>query len=224
MEQRRFEEERGLVAIKFYQRRQVLYGKILVMAGSEGDAHRLFDPDRELAGKIFRAGKVFSAESGVKNLMELNLATGDVKKLAVNPANLAVAARGGTVAYFANRDAKDRSGTEGRLVVMKKGGQPAVVVAADKFVDGATKNNGLHGFGNTIALTPDGKRVFISGKDSIGRTERLQMFDGAAIRLFPDASVKPSFLQASDVVVNASFAAFKVGADNNTTLAYIRLK
>jgi len=166
----------------------------------------------------------FSAESGVKNLMELNLATGDVKKLAVNPANLAVAARGGTVAYFANRDAKDRSGTEGRLVVMKKGGQPAVVVAADKFVDGATKNNGLHGFGNTIALTPDGKRVFISGKDSIGRTERLQMFDGAAIRLFPDASVKPSFLQASDVVVNASFAAFKVGADNNTTLAYIRLK
>lgn len=166
----------------------------------------------------------FSAESGVRNLMELNLATGEVKKLSVNPASTAVASRGGTVAYFANRDAKDRSGTEARLVVMKKGGQPTIVVPTDKFVDGSTKNNGLHGFGNTIAITPDGNRIFISGKDSIGRTERLQMYDGKTIRLFPDATTKPAFLQASDVVANASFIGFKVGTDAKTELAYIRLK
>ena len=166
----------------------------------------------------------FSAESGVRNLMELNLSSGATRKLGVNPASTAVAARGGTLAYFANRDAKDRNGTEARLVVMKKGGQPAVVVPTDKFVDGSTKNNGLHGFGNRIAITPDGARVFISGKDSIGRTERLQMFDGKTIRLFPDTSVKPAFLQASDVAANASFAAFKVGTDAKTELAYIRLK
>jgi hypothetical protein len=166
----------------------------------------------------------FSAESGQKNLMELSFADGSVKKLAVNPATSAVDAAGGTVAYFANRDAKDRNATEARLAVMKRGGQPTVIVPTDKFVDGSTKNNGLHGFGNVVAVTPDGKRVFISGKDSIGRTERLQMYDGTSIRLFPDAAAKPAFLQATDVTANASLAAFKTGADANTTLAYIKLK
>ncbi|QQS32447.1 MAG: hypothetical protein IPM50_12400 [Acidobacteriota bacterium] len=166
----------------------------------------------------------FSAESGQKNLMEINLVDGSVKKLSVNPATSAVMAAGGTVAYFAHRDAKDRNATEARLAVMKRGGQPAVMVPTDKLVDGSTRNSGLHGFGNTVAVTPDGKRVFISGKDSIGRTERLQMYDGKTVRLFPDPTVKPAFLQATDVVANGSFAAFKTGTDANTTLGYIKLK
>ncbi len=166
----------------------------------------------------------FSAESGQKNLMEIDLIDGNIKKLTVNPATSAVIAAGGTVAYFANRDAKDRNATEARLVVMKKGGAPAVVVPTDKFIDGSTRNNGLHGFGNTLAMTPDGRRVFISGKDSIGRTERLQMYEGTNLRVFPDATSRPAFLPGTDVVANASFAAFKTGENNNTVLAYIRLK
>lgn len=171
-------------------------------------------------GKLF----YFSAESGQKNLMELDLMDGSVKKLGVNPATTAIAASGGTVAYFANRDAKDRNSTEARLVVIKKGGQPNVVMPTDKFVDGSTKNNGIHGFGSVIAITLDGRHVFIAGKDSIGRTERLQHYDGTTLRLFPDPAVNPAFLQASDVVANHAFVAFKTGGDNNTTLAYIRLK
>ncbi|QYO66908.1 hypothetical protein [Leptolyngbya sp. 7M] len=99
-----------------------------------------------------------SRESGQRNLMELNFTNGSVRKLAVNPATTPVAAAGGTVAYFANRDANDRNATEARLVVMKRGAAPAVIVPTNKFIDGSTKNNGLHGFGNSIAITPDGRR------------------------------------------------------------------
>lgn len=165
-----------------------------------------------------------SAEGTERNLMELDFTNGSVRKLAVNPATTAVAAAGGTVAYFANRDQKDRNATEARLVVMKRGAAPAVVVPTDKFIDGSTKNNGLHGFGNKIAITSDGRRVFISGKDSIGRTERLQMYDGTTLRVFPDAASRPAFLPASDVVAGGSLVAFKTGENNNTTLAYIRLR
>ncbi|HMO81850.1 MAG TPA: hypothetical protein PKD24_13755 [Pyrinomonadaceae bacterium] len=166
----------------------------------------------------------FSAESGQKNLMEINLVNGSVRKLGVNPATSAVAAAGGTVAYFANRDAKDRSSTHARLAVARKGGAPTIAVAADRFVDGRTRNNGLHGFGNTVAVTPDGRRVFVSGKDAVGRTDRLQVYEGTTMRLFPDPSVNPAFLQATDVAVSATLAAFKTGADANTTLGYIRLR
>lgn len=31
-----------------------------------------------------------------------------------------------------------------------------IAVPTDRFVDGRMRNNGLHGFGNTIAITPDG--------------------------------------------------------------------
>jgi hypothetical protein len=166
----------------------------------------------------------FSAESGQKNLMEINLVDGSVKKLSVNPATSAVMAAGGTVAYFAHRDAKDRNSTHARLAVMRGSGAPAIAVPADRFVDGRTRNNGLHGFGNTIAITPDGRRVFVSGKDSVGRTDRLQVYEGTTMRLFPDSTVTPAFLQATDVTANASFVAFKTGTDANTTLGYIKLK
>lgn len=166
----------------------------------------------------------FSRESGQKNLMELNLSDGSVRKLSVNPAISAVMAAGGTVAYFVNRDAKDRNSTHARLAVIRGSGGPVIAVPEDRFVDGRTRNNGLHGFGNTITITPDGKRVFVSGKDSIGRTDRLQVYEGTTMKLFPDGSVNPAFLQATSVTANSSFVAFKTGTDANTMLGYMKLR
>jgi hypothetical protein len=168
----------------------------------------------------------FDGKSGVHSVYRLNLRTGAKTKLAVNPATFLVAAGGGTVAYFARRDARDMNGTEARLVMLKKGGAPAVAVPADKFIDGATKNNGMMGFGNRIAVTPDGRYVFISGSDSIGATEILQYADGAGVKLVSGSTsaTRPKPLPGSDVVASTSLVAFKTGAGQNTSLAYIKLR
>lgn len=151
----------------------------------------------------------------------LNVRTGAAKKMTRGQFGMAL--RGGTFCYFAARDARDSNSTEARAVVGKVGGEPNVF-AADKPVDGATKNNGLQGFASSAAVTPDGKLVFMAGQDSIGRAERLNVHDGQTLRLVPDASASPAFLQASDVVASSTFVAFKTGANNDTTLAYIRLR
>lgn len=151
----------------------------------------------------------------------LNVKTGAAKKLTRGQYGLAL--RGGTFCYFAARDAKDANSTEARAVVGKVGGEQNIY-AADKPVDGATKNNGLHGFASSAAVTPDGKQIFMAGQDSIGRAERLNVHDGQTVRLVPDASASPAFLLASDVVASSTLVAFKTGANNDTTLAYIRLR
>jgi len=168
----------------------------------------------------------FDHKSGIHSVYELNLRTGAKQKLGVNPATFLAAAGGGTVAYFVRRDAKDMNGTEARLVVIKKGGAPVILVTTDKFIDGSTKNNGLMGIGNKIAITPDGKYVFISGADSIGATEILQYYDGNGVKLVSDSisSTKPKALGGSDVTASSSIAAFKIGSNNDTSLAYINLK
>ncbi len=168
----------------------------------------------------------FDAKSGKKNLMQMNLRTGDTKQVGEFPATLSVGANGGTVAYFLDRDAKDKNGTEARLAVMKKGGAPVIVAPTDRFIDGSTRNNGIIGFGNMIAVTPDGKYVFIAGNESVGRTEILQYYDGTGVKLVNDgiSATKPKALPGSDIVANSSLVAFKIGTDNNTSLAYIKLK
>lgn len=209
------------------------YEKVAAIMFKSGDAEPILHDVTDTNGisnELMAVGGdtlyYFDRKSGVHSVYELNLRTGAKKALAVNPAIFLAATGGGTTAYFARRDAKDMNGTEARLVVMRKGSAPAILVPTDKFVDGATKNNGLMGFGNRIAITPDGKYVFISGQDTIGRTEVLQYYDGTGVKLVSDSAsaTKPTALLGSDVVANGSFAAFKIGANNDTNLAYIKLK
>lgn len=168
----------------------------------------------------------FGAKSTKSNLFQMNLRTGEIKQVGEFPAAPSVGANDGTVAYFLDRDAKDKNGTEARLAVMKKGGTPVVAAPTDRFIDGSTKNNGIIGFGNMIAVTPDGKYVFIAGNESVGRTEILQYYDGAGVKLVNDgiSATSPKALPGSDIVANSSLVAFKIGTDNNTSLAYIKLK
>jgi hypothetical protein len=133
------------------------------------------------------------------------------------------ALRADTYVYFADRDSKDTLGIVARAAVGKISEKPVFVTGEAK-VDGATANNGYIGFGSSVAVTPDGKQIFVAGRDDIGRTERLQAYRAGKFALVPDASVRPAFLQASDVIASSSIVAFKVGVDNRTTLAYIKLK
>jgi hypothetical protein len=175
-----------------------------------GEAQMKFDD-----GKIlFQTGEAYP------RALILDVTTGKITEL--SKAIFGMALSGGKYVYFASRDAKDKSSINARAAVGTVGTQP-------KFSDGETPiggstSNGVVGFGSSAAITPDGKHIFIAGAETVGRTERLQNFAGGKFSAMADSSVKPAFLQASDVVASNSIIAFKVGSDNNTTLGYIKLK
>jgi hypothetical protein len=170
----------------------------------------------------FDNGKIlFQTNENYPRAILLDTETGKTTDLGLAKYDMAL--RGGTYLFFAARDAKDNVGITSRAAVGKVGARPAFVIG-DKPVDGKTKNNGYVGFGASAAITPDGKQVFIAGMEDVGRTERFQVYNGRGFLTLPDASVNPAYLQASDVVASSSLVAFKVGADNRTTLAYIRLR
>jgi hypothetical protein len=170
----------------------------------------------------FDNGKIlFQTNENYPRAILLDTETGKTTDLGLAKYDMAL--RGGTYLFFAARDAKDNVGITSRAAVGKVGARPAFVIG-DKPVDGKTKNNGYVGFGASAAITPDGKQAFIAGMEDVGRTERFQVYNGRGFLTLPDASVNPAYLQASDVVASSSLVAFKVGADNRTTLAYIRLR
>lgn len=209
------------------------YEKIAAIQFKSGDTEPLLHDITDTSGMSNEPIAVggdhvyyFDRKSGVHSVYQLNLRTGAKQRLAINPATFSVSAGGGTVAYFARRDAKDMNATEAVIVIASKGGTPAIPTAAGKFIDGSTKNGGLMGYANTIAITPDGRYVFLSGADSIGTTEILQYYDGSGVKLLNDGGpvTKPKALAGSDIVAGPALVAFKIGANNNTSLAYINLK
>lgn len=152
----------------------------------------------------------------------LDLKSKTPRVFALNPAISDLDLQGQTVAYFVKRDAKDAHSNLARLAIGKIDGTSSVSLATGNFVDGKTRNNGLIGFGSSVAICGDGT-IFLAGKESIGRSDRLQVVRDGKISLFPDATVKPAFLQASDVIASGRWVAFKTGSNNKTRLSYIQL-
>lgn len=174
-----------------------------------------------MAQMRFDDGKVlFQTAESYKRAMLLDVASGNITELSRAQHDMAL--KGGTYVYFAARDSKDSSSITGRAAVGKVGAQPKFTVGATPI--GGSKNNGLVGFGASVAITPDGKQIFIAGMETAGRTERLQIYRRGKFALQRDASYRPGFMQASDVVASSRIVAFKTGKDNTTTLAYIKLK
>lgn len=152
--------------------------------------------------------------------MLIDAATGKITEM--SKAVHAMAVGGGTYVYFAERSSDDNLGIIARAAVGKAGSQPTF--SAGKTGIGGTPNNGIVGFGASAAITPDGKQIFIAGMEDVGRTERLQIYRAGKFVPLADASEKPAFLRASDITASDSIVAFKVGADNQTTVGYIKLK
>jgi hypothetical protein len=169
----------------------------------------------------FDGGKIlFQTGEPYGRAMLLDAVSGKITEMSRSVHSMALA--GGTYIYFAERDSSDASGIIARAATGQSGAQPAFAAGKDGI--GGTPSNGVVGFGSSAAVTPDGKQIFIAGTEDVGRTERLQVFRAGKFAPLADASEKPAFLRASDVVASNTIVAFKVGADNQTTLGYIKLK
>ena len=168
----------------------------------------------------FDDGKIlFQTGESYQRAILLDVASGNITEM--SRAKYDMALSGGTYVYFGDRDSKDSSSIIARTAVGKVGAQPKFSAGATPV--GGSKNNGTIGFGASAAITPDGKQIFIAGMEDVGRTERFQVYRRGKFALQRDASVKPAFLQASDVVASSKIVAFKIGRDNLTKLGYIKL-
>ena len=170
---------------------------------------------------VFDNGKIlFQSGETKEKAVILDVASGKFTDMSQAVYGMAMA--GGKFVYFANRGSNDYHGISSRAVVGKVGSQPKL--SAGKKRISTSANHGMVGFGSTAAITPDGKYIFIAGLDDVGQTERFQTYKGARFVAQRDATEKPAFLKASDLVASSKIVAFKIGRDNKTKLGYIKLK
>ena len=101
-----------------------------------------------------------------------------------------VARNGGSFLYFLDRDANDSNGGDLRSAIGSIATDADIATfneagdAADaNFIDGSTTNNGVRGWGQMGAITDDGDLFFISGWDSVGSGEYLQVSNGGPFSL-----------------------------------------
>jgi hypothetical protein len=185
--------------------------------GGIGDAVFTFDD-----GYIF-----FEDDEAFGNGWFLNTADGTATQMNENPTNAEMCHAGGSFVYFVDRDANDSNGSDYRSAIGTVPSQSATL-AGDTEIDGSTTNNGFVGWSQACGVTPDGSRLFLSGKTSIGSGEFLQVSTGGAFTLVEDTNASsPYGLPATDVDVSAGLVGFKTGDGTttgaNTKVGYIIL-
>jgi len=161
------------------------------------------------------------------NARFIDVATGQVTTLTENPQAGTLNSDGGRFCTFVDRDANDSNGGDQRGAIGTIPG-PGAMLSGDEQIDGSTTNNGFVGWSQVCTITPNGTYTFLSGSESIGSGEFLQVSTGGAFSLVndPDGS-SPYGLPATDVAVNGSLVGFKTGdgttAGANTKVGYIIL-
>ncbi len=168
------------------------------------------------AGYILYIANVFP-----QNMRLVRVSAGTSIVLDTVPAQrlLSLAIKGGKYAYFLDRDAFDTFSVVYRAAV---GVVPqATAVTGGVAGDPAAHSPSWDGFGDDVAITPDGRWIFISGNQVIlDSAEFLQVSDGEHFGHFASGT---GFLNASDVDASADVVAFKIGRNNDTSLGYIIL-
>lgn len=186
-----------------------------------GDYGPVSTPVKLKGGKLFYIGDY----QGSNYFCALDIATGKVWYATTKVWAYPFATNGSTYCIFLNREANDSSALEYRSSIGQFGAEPNPAVATGAFVTGKTNADGLVGFGSSAAMTSDGKLVFMAGQAEISDGEHLHVSRGGGpFQLVPDATEKPAFLRATDVVTNDSIVAFKVGDRTDVRLGYIKLK
>ena len=165
---------------------------------------------------------LYVAKSTTQNMRLLKVADGTQIPLTKNPGqrDYDLVVRGGKFAYYLERNAYDTYLNVYRAAVGTVPG-PDATEGGSPGADPRTRTHPWAGYGNDAAITPNGQWTFISGDQDINiECEFLQVSTGGAFKLFANGT---GFLNASDVTASDKLVAFKLGANQATTLGYIVL-
>lgn len=165
---------------------------------------------------------IFQDDAGSPSTHILDTGTGAVTPLTNNPSAGPLACNGGSFGYFVDMSADDSIGSDYRAGIGTSPGPDATLATVDDFIDGSTTNNGAFGFGQTMAISPNGSLWLLAGSEDVGSGEYLQVNDGSGWSLFADPS-NDYGCPGTDVSVSENTIAFKSGSGSDTVVAYFVL-
>jgi hypothetical protein len=149
-------------------------------------------------------------------------------KLTENPSAAAVAIGSTKFCYLLYRDSEDADGNHMRSAVGTVPG-PGATPAGNTEVDGSTGNNNFVGWGQTCAVTPTSKYIFLAGWEAMGQGEYLQYSTGGDFMVLADPSGIDAWgCPGTDVQLSDKICAFKTAAEttsscDETVVGYILL-
>lgn len=181
---------------------------------------------------VFRNGKFLYADYSNEYLQLADVASGSITLMTVDsdqydmPTLIDIDMNGDKLGYFCRYWSH---GINYRSAVGAVASAPGVTLAPDKDsatqIDGSTDNNGFVGWASTMAITPDGSKIFIAGHESIGQGEYLQYGTGGAFTVLQSADSPSDWgFSASDVSASNNTVAFKGGTNEDTYVCYIKLQ
>ena len=137
-----------------------------------------------------------------------------------------VALNGGSFLFFLNRAANDNNGGDSRSAIGSMDATTDIAsfieagdAAGANFIDGSTTNNGVFGWGQMGAITDDGNLIFVSGFDTVGSGEYLQVSNGGGFSVVqcPTCIDDDYGARGSNVDIYGNTVAFKNGDNSGLT-------
>jgi hypothetical protein len=164
----------------------------------------------------------------------LRLSDSTVGSPARNPARASrgSAMNGGRWAYFVTQTADDGSTIDqyNRAIIGAGEDLTNVIDPPGTYVNGSNSSNGRVGYGATLAITPNGRYVFVAGETAVGvdTDERLCVsVDGSAFLMVADATDSLNAMRATGVAASDNMVAFLIpypgGASSDVAVAYATL-
>ncbi len=162
-----------------------------------------------------------------ERLTLLDTQTGSFTSPSRNPAVDELALRGGTFAYFVNQTSDDEGRFGHRCLVGATDDVENLYEPVGTYVNGKDSMDGRIGFGNSVAMTPDARYIFVAGDSAVDvdDSERLSVsVDGSGFRPVLDAEDELLVTRAAGVVASDKLVAFivpmSVEAPAVVTVAY----
>ncbi len=142
------------------------------------------------------------------------------------------AMNGGRWAYFVTQTDDDGStiAQYNRAVIGTDDNLDVAVDPTGTYVNGSNESDGRVGFGATLAITPNGRYVFVAGETGVGVDTDERLFvsvDGGDFQIVADSSDSLNAMQATGVAASDNMVAFLIpypgGASSDVAVAYATL-